>query len=470
MISFIKLDGIQKDFDLLTQKAMHDSLTGILNREGIYEKANKSFSNYDPQSTTALFAIDLDNFKQINDHLGHQVGDDVLKRIAKILQNSFHKVDIVGRLGGDEFIVLASGNFTLKFLEAKSIELISKVALTLQQKYPVPVSLSIGLAYGQGRFTFEKLYRLADISLYTAKQAGKSRFHIINADTNENQSSDGVKPQTDLLSLHSLIDYAIDDNTENEIKTPYKVLLENIPGEVLVVTIGEIITVSHCNDWITQYTGFTVAEIKEKQKSDLFFFIHPEDVSLLENAFAQMKDGLNELVISYRTKCKFGGYKNIILNIVMTERNENEAIFYCINSKDQNETIAEEELNLSHKKMSSLISAIPGGLAKIELSDILEITHFNDWIYKLSGFEKDDYEKLRNGYDLKTFADEDIPILRKTLDNIRFGHSNKFNLKVNIKHISGITKPIIMQGSLVTRTNEKTTLYIVFIDISLFKK
>lgn len=192
--------------DLQSETTQHrDSLTGILNREGLECRAAELMKNYNPKHNTALFMIDLDNFKQINDRLGHQTGDVVLQQVASDLSSAFRGSDAVGRIGGDEFMVLLSGDITEKFLEKKGDELLNSMQLRIDDSQGVPVSVSIGIAYGKAPSTFETLYRIADIALYTAKKEGKCRYHLINIDTNTQGGYSGMG--SSLLSLQTLLDY-----------------------------------------------------------------------------------------------------------------------------------------------------------------------------------------------------------------------------------------------------------------------
>lgn len=95
----------KKELELL-YKAERDQLTGLYNRAASERNINTSLSIGARDMKSAFLLIDLDNFKEINDTMGHVQGDLVLREVAEILRSSFRKTDIVGRLGGDEFIVL----------------------------------------------------------------------------------------------------------------------------------------------------------------------------------------------------------------------------------------------------------------------------------------------------------------------------------------------------------------------------
>jgi diguanylate cyclase (GGDEF)-like protein len=158
--------------------ALHDPLTGQPNRTLILDRATQMLArarrNHVP---TALFFLDLDDFKDVNDSLGHQAGDRVLIVVASRLVAELREGDTVGRLGGDEFIVLLEGDA----LHGGSKMVADRIISALQVPFSIPdsevpltISASIGIAEGD-RATAEELLRDADTALYRAKAQGKRR-------------------------------------------------------------------------------------------------------------------------------------------------------------------------------------------------------------------------------------------------------------------------------------------------------
>lgn len=173
------IDSQKRENIVLRQKAEHDLLTGLFNRmttmsliDGILEKSH-------PADRHALFVVDIDNFKEVNDHLGHLAGDGLIVHIASVLRSQFREGDIVGRVGGDEFVVfLKSVNSQIVFSKAKKILQICKT-LPSGQKCEVPISGSIGIAlYPSDGKTYEELFRKADNAMYAAKNGGKDAFRV----------------------------------------------------------------------------------------------------------------------------------------------------------------------------------------------------------------------------------------------------------------------------------------------------
>jgi diguanylate cyclase (GGDEF)-like protein len=160
----------------LHHQAFHDSLTGLPNRALILDRAGQMLARSRRDRTpVAAFFLDLDDFKDINDTLGHKAGDQLLAGVGARLDSALREGDTVGRLGGDEFVVLAEGA-SLKaggeVLAGRILDVLSAPFEISDSDVPLAVTASIGIAEGD-RATPDKLLRDADIALYRAKAAGK---------------------------------------------------------------------------------------------------------------------------------------------------------------------------------------------------------------------------------------------------------------------------------------------------------
>lgn len=164
----------------LAALARTDSLTGLANRRefeefGVSARARAARSG----STLALFFIDLDGFKSVNDEHGHAAGDAVLVEVARRLKSAFRETDMVARLGGDEFAVVAEAAGTLQEVE----EVGARAIAALEQMHsfdgkPLKAAASIGIALFDGTETVEALSQRADEAMYSAKSAGKSVYRV----------------------------------------------------------------------------------------------------------------------------------------------------------------------------------------------------------------------------------------------------------------------------------------------------
>lgn len=155
---------------MLIHKAEHDPLTGVLNR-GAFDNLMKKLCN--TTETVTLILLDVDRFKYINDNGGHETGDRILQKVAKLLTITFRSRDFIIRLGGDEFAVIILGDIKGKteMLE-KRINKINKMLLAPNDGLP-PISLSAGAACSNNGFS-KKLYRQADQALYYVKNHGRN--------------------------------------------------------------------------------------------------------------------------------------------------------------------------------------------------------------------------------------------------------------------------------------------------------
>ena len=161
------------------EKNYIDSLTGIYNRTKVKEYID-DFVSKDTNMQGVMILMDLDNFKNINDQLGHMEGDLVLKKFAEILITQFRTSDIVARLGGDEFIVFLPNFISKAGLETKIDHILSIIRQELSSYYEqYNLSVSIGIAYLGGNYkTYEDLYQSADDAMYTAKRGGKNGYFL----------------------------------------------------------------------------------------------------------------------------------------------------------------------------------------------------------------------------------------------------------------------------------------------------
>ncbi|MCX2796034.1 diguanylate cyclase [Microbulbifer thermotolerans] len=169
----------------LERIAMYDTLTGLANRHNISEELNKYLHCGDfIEGTAYLFFVDLDNFKQVNDSLGHQGGDDLLRVVAQRLVSVMRFGDIVARLGGDEFCVFVRSlpaDGTYRTLAEKMLKVVAEPVRIGDEM--VRVTLSIGVvAIPEHGTTLETILEKADIAMYHAKYRGKNKYQLYTAD------------------------------------------------------------------------------------------------------------------------------------------------------------------------------------------------------------------------------------------------------------------------------------------------
>ncbi|RYF11119.1 MAG: EAL domain-containing protein [Oxalobacteraceae bacterium] len=171
----------QRKVDFL---AHHDTLTGLANRllfeNRLAHELNRARRSGDK---VAVFAIDMDDFKSINDRLGHAGGDDALRRAAKLLSRCARATDLVARIGGDEFAIIQAAGNQPAAAEALLSRITSAISDTADAE--VPIRMSLGVAISDGEQDGEDLHNSADLALYRAKADGRNTSRFFDTDLQE---------------------------------------------------------------------------------------------------------------------------------------------------------------------------------------------------------------------------------------------------------------------------------------------
>lgn len=194
----------QKNLKQISHYAFHDDLTGLPNRRSLLKKLEKELEHAEQMETKlALFFIDINRFKNINDGLGHKVGDMFLKAFAKRLQKIDHEKSIVYRLNGDEFVYLLKDVEKIDELAQKIVDVCKESFVFYDYEFYVSVSMGISIYPDHGQ-TVSQMLRCADIAMYTAKQNRRNSYIIFE------QNMKGVDDR--LLQLETKIHQALRDD------------------------------------------------------------------------------------------------------------------------------------------------------------------------------------------------------------------------------------------------------------------
>jgi len=175
----------------LEDKADTDLLTGLNNKLAT-ERKIKDYMAHHPDTQSMLFILDVDNFKKVNDTMGHAFGDEVLRSLGKQIGCIFRASDIVGRVGGDEFMVFLKGiaNEETILKEAEKVETFFKNFQAGEYvKYKATASIGVAI-YPQEGADFETLYKAADQGLYKAKKRGKNQLAFYRERTPDGVAAD----------------------------------------------------------------------------------------------------------------------------------------------------------------------------------------------------------------------------------------------------------------------------------------
>ncbi len=159
--------------------ATTDPLTGVLNRRGFFEATGEVMeSNRAGMTPVSLLAFDLDRFKSINDRFGHDGGDAVLEMFAEVVRKTMRASDVIGRLGGEEFVAMVSGTLAEAAVAAERVRSAFAAAEIVLEGQRIPATVSIGIACGSPLAAVETLITRADVALYRAKANGRNRIEM----------------------------------------------------------------------------------------------------------------------------------------------------------------------------------------------------------------------------------------------------------------------------------------------------
>lgn len=259
-----------RELKILAERASRDVLSGLLNRETATGYIEQCLRHMHEGEACALFIIDLDNFKQVNDTLGHLAGDQVIRLAARALSGCFRTTDIVGRLGGDEFFALLSGSISEEAAREKARAICEALQFSIGVNPTLHVSASVGvyIATGETR-EFEKLYERADAALYEAKAEGRNRYRI----------SAGQR------AAESRPDAAAVPYTPVQLRA----LLEHMEEGVALVEVGETLNVVYASPSLFRMVGADEARVSLPCPLPVFSCIHPDDAAEYER---RLRDAL----------------------------------------------------------------------------------------------------------------------------------------------------------------------------------
>ncbi len=265
----------------LHQLAFYDKLTGLPNRRMFLDRLNQiiRFSHHNNQSF-ALFFMDLDNFKYINDSLGHEAGDELLIQIAARLKEIFRSSDMVTRLGGDEFTVIIENTkrtdqFDVTTLAEKLLSQLANSPIVIGGRN-FTVNTSIGIAnFPENGLDSDTLLRHADTAMYAAKKSGKNRYALFSEDMN-----DGLREH---IEMESELKDAI--RAESQLSLYYQPIVN--------LKTGQLVGAEALARWAHPTKGFISPSefITAAEKSDLIIELSDK---LLNIAFKQAQSWENK--------------------------------------------------------------------------------------------------------------------------------------------------------------------------------
>ncbi len=289
-IIFEDIDDAKVKSMIQEELLKEDHLTRVLNRAAFADKVAEIIG-CEPNAKHALIMIDLDNFKQINDTLGHIKGDEVLIEMARSLESILRSGDAVGRIGGDEFMVCLK-NIPSRSVTKKRAEYIRDM-LIMEVSKDLKVSGSLGIAmYPDDGLTFEELYQNSDTAVYEAKHKGRSRCEFFR----------GKYHGTSLFQAASPIDTP---SYEQELREKRRAKIEEI------IAANEELMTKETQDEESE----TIKELMLKNqdleykmllletaldRTDIYYWLYNiEEESAIQNKRVQKELGVPEIMYNY---------------------------------------------------------------------------------------------------------------------------------------------------------------------------
>ncbi len=283
MFILCDVDDKRRARDKLARAAEQDSLTGLFNHGATMKRISRYLAAEGAEWKHALFMIDIDHFKCINDSFGHQAGDEVITSVASAIKGVFRATDIVGRIGGDEFLVLMKNTADPELVRKKAGDLIEALQYTCGQgDRAVELSGSVGVALYRGdRKPLEELFAEADAALYQAKKAGKNCWAFAGTEVHR---SGCAQPDAQPCPIH------------------LKTLLENMDGWVLLCEATEDLRFPYVSPGF-----FKSREYRPGDEDNPLAAVMPEDLPGLRNAIFESARGKQAMDYTYRALPALGG-------------------------------------------------------------------------------------------------------------------------------------------------------------------
>lgn len=319
----LDLTAEKKKMETLQHRAEKDALTGIYNRAET-EKQIKEYLITNEDTQNALFMIDTDNFKQINDTKGHMTGDMVLAEMASGMKKLMSDNDVVGRIGGDEFTIFMKDINSQSDAEEKAEELLHMFRhLFEKEKTPVRITCSMGISlFPRDGHTFKEMFLKADKALYQAKSRGKNNYVVYGDDPiQELESNVYVSLRTEIDSEKR---YA--ESSDNLTRYVFRILYQSEDMDqainIALKTIGKQFDVSRA-----------------------YVFENSDDGTYTSNTYEWCNEGVSPEIDSLQN-CDyqdFGDYQKLF---------GEDSIFYC---RDIHTLIPEQEALFSEQGVHSTL-------------------------------------------------------------------------------------------------------------------
>lgn len=357
------IDAQKRKEDELIEAVERDSLTHLLNHAATVNHITNYLDLSGNDGIHALIMVDLDNFKPLNDQLGHQRGDKALVAVADIILGVFRTGDIVGRTGGDEFMILVKNVSTLEAVRKKAKELVQAMQIDCTgSDISVPLSGCVGTAVYTPGESFESLYSRADSALYVAKNLGPHHYSIDAG----NQITSSFEEQ----------EFSPANDTSSTIQL--HALLENMDGGIILIEVGELLK--------TLYISPSFYSVSKLQEDDigvggrgLLTMIHPDYRDAFEKAVRDGAQNGTVVDLSYRVSRTDGvfGWRHIRAVRIPYEKSDYPVLIAVVTDVT--------ELKESSAMLDAIYTHSPAGIGVYDISDGFNPILANPALLKMAG-------------------------------------------------------------------------------------
>lgn len=281
------IDAKKRVYDGLLEAAERDAMTGLLNHDATVRHIEAYLA--EASGMHALFMIDLDNFKQINDNFGHQYGDRILTDVGTAISTVFRSTDIVGRMGGDEFMALMKDVYSESVARNRAETLLTALQFNASNgDTTLELTTSVGvLLFDAAENDFQSLYNDADAALYQSKGEGKNRYTFFTGGARDRRRGD-LAQQIESVSTVQL-----------------RTLLDYMDGGVVMSEVTDDIRITYVSPSLYRSFGRST-EGEEDSKQKIFSYVYPADLPGLRTALFKTAESDELLTNTYRVTTESG--------------------------------------------------------------------------------------------------------------------------------------------------------------------
>ena len=295
--TFNRLEDEKEELYLMSRT---DELSGLANKNSLSEYLNRLIKNSKRNNEEFAFLfLDLDNFKTVNDSLGHNVGDELLKQVAFIVNKVLRPSDFVARVGGDEFVIVIKEYDSVIDLTHVVDRVLSQLSKPwIINTYPISISASVGISfYPKDGENMVSLMQHSDIAMYEAKKNGRARYHFFTEELNQSVQNI-IKLENDMKDALANDEFELYYQPKVDVATSKiigaEALIRWISPDRGMVSPDEFISIAEENNFIIELGTWIVQDAVKQQRTlkdkgiDIIISINISAKQILEDGFVDM--------------------------------------------------------------------------------------------------------------------------------------------------------------------------------------